>query len=59
MHKYLSLNARTSMLQIHRSEKNRKKDGSIKTVLLADDDWNYRQIARALFIDKETDQELY
>lgn len=54
MFKHLSSDERTSLLQLHRSEKDGKAKDRMKAILLADDGWSYRQIARALFIDEET-----
>lgn len=54
MNKFLSPDERASLLQLHRSEKDRKKGDRIKVVLLSDDGWSARKIARALFIDDET-----
>lgn len=50
----LSPEERETLLQRHRSEHAQKTADRIKAILLSDDGWSNRAIARVLFLDEET-----
>jgi len=54
MHKILSLNERSSLLESHKREKIKGNADRIKSVLLYDEGWTFFQIAKALFISDDT-----
>lgn len=51
---FLTPESRAKLLSDHRNERDGKKRDRIKTILLADDGWTYRNIAKALFIDEQS-----
>jgi transposase len=54
MKEFLTPEERAVLKVQHRHEKNRRVADRIKTVLLSDKGWTYRQIAEALLIDEQT-----
>ena len=51
---FLSPEVRVKLLQLHRGERDRRVADRIKAVLLSDDGWTYKEIAKALFLDEQT-----
>lgn len=54
MKEFLSSQQRSELLKSHRIERDGKIRDRIKSVLLSDDGWTYKAIARVLFLDQET-----
>lgn len=54
MEKYLSDQEKIELRSRHRSERDRRVADRIKAILLTDEGWSYRQIAKALLLDEET-----
>jgi transposase len=54
MNGFLTERDRDALKSQHRQEKNRRVADRIKSVLLSDKGWTYRQIAEALLIDEQT-----
>jgi DNA-binding NarL/FixJ family response regulator len=50
----LSPEGRLELLRLHRLERDRRVADRIKAVLLSDDGWTYKEIAKALFLDEQT-----
>src|ERR1700722_846400 len=50
----LTSTQRQSLIALHRHTKEHRQADRIKTILLLDQDWTYRQIAEALFLDDST-----
>ncbi len=54
MRKFISFEEKNKLIESHKSEKNRKKADRIKAVLLSNDGWSHRAIAKVLLLDEET-----
>lgn len=54
MEKYLSDQEKIELRTRHKSERDRRVADRIKAILLSDEGWSYRQIAKALLLDEET-----
>ncbi len=54
MKDFLSSDQRLELLKLHRIERDGKIRDRIKSVLLSDDGWTYKAIAKVLFLDQET-----
>lgn len=50
----LSTTQRSELITLHRHTKDHRKADRIKTILLLDQGWSYRQVAEALFLDDST-----
>lgn len=50
----LTTKQRQELITLHRHTKDRRQADRIKTILLLDQDWEYRRIAEALFLDDST-----
>lgn len=51
---FLSPEARLKLLDLHRRERDGRTKDRLKAVLLSDDGWTYKDIAKALFLDEQT-----
>jgi transposase len=51
---YLTPEEKQTLRAAHRQEKNRRVADRIKCILLADEGWSYRMIAKALLLDEQT-----
>lgn len=54
MYKFLEIEERANLLVELKVEKNRKHADRIRVILLLDDDWTYKKICEAYFIDETT-----
>ena len=54
MKDFLTTEEKSGLLMLHKSEKNRKRADRIKSILLSNDGWTYRAIAKVLLLDEET-----
>jgi transposase len=54
MHAVLTKNERFELLSRHKREKEKRIADRIKAVLLLDEGWSYKEIAKALFLDDNT-----
>jgi len=54
MKTFLNEDERDQLIAQHRKEKDRRTGDRIKAILMADDGWSFRDIAKALLLDQET-----
>ena len=54
MKKFLNTSERGQLITQHRKEKDRRTGDRIKAILMADNGWSFKDIAKALLLDQET-----
>jgi transposase len=54
MKQFLSTNERDRLITEHRKEKDRRTGDRIKAILMANNGWSFKDIAKALLLDQET-----
>lgn len=54
MKKFLNTSERDQLITQHRKEKDRRTGDRIKAILMADNGWSFKDIAKALLLDQET-----